>query len=392
MEKKSYDLVVVGGGVAGCAAALAAARRGVKTALIEKTVSMGGLATNGLVLVYLGLCDGMGHQVSFGITEEFLRKSNIYGPYDPKNWQQGLQRYEIFFSPASLILALDEMLAEAGVDMWFDTILTDAEKDSDNRIRAVEVFNKSGKIRLEGKCFIDATGDADLAYIAGNECLSTTSALVAWVIEHHENMESDPKVFKFNEKTAVKIFANPISNVDTTSGISGKSVSDFVFRARKKYTDFLKEEYASGNSDRKSRYPISVPAMPTMRKTRCIKSRNPLTSQMEWQSVEQSVGIAADWRSKDRAWELPYGMLLPDNLEGMLAVGRCAGAIDDAWEVSRVIPVAALTGEAAGVAASLAIKHDIVPSQVEYSELAAELQKGRFYPLKIKELGIAEHV
>lgn len=392
MKNKSYDLIVVGGGVAGCAAALAAARRGLKTALIEKTVTMGGLATNGLVLVYLALCDGLGHQVSFGITEELLKAANIYGPFDPKDWKNGVQRYEAFFSPASLILALDEMLMKEGIDMWFDTILVDAEKDADNKIRSIEVFNKSGKIKLEAKCFIDATGDADLAHIAGNECLTSTNALVAWVIEHRDDIDADGKVFKFNDSAAIKIFANPLSNVDTESGISGKIVSDFVIRSRQKYLDYLKEEYASGRSDRKSRYPISLPTMPTMRKTRCIKARQPLTPEMEWQSVEDSVGIAADWRKKDSVWELPYGMLLPDNIEGMLAVGRAAGTIGDAWEVSRVIPVAAVTGEAAGVAAAIAVKNGIMPSQVEYSELVEELQKGRFFPLKIKALGLEKHV
>ena len=392
MKTKTYDVAVIGGGVAGVAAALAAARRGAKTVLIEKTVAMGGLATNGLVLVYLALCDGLGHQVSFGITEELLKLSNKYGPYDPKDWKNGVNRYEAFFSPASLILALDEMLAEAGVELWFDTVLVDAEKDANNRIVAVEVFNKSGKIKIEAKCFIDATGDADLAFIAGNECLTSTNALVTWVIEHRNDMERDPKVFKFNDTTSVKIFANPLSNVDTESGISGKIVSDFVIRARKKYIDYINSEYAEGFSTRKTRYPISLPSMPTMRKTRCIKAVQPLVSEMEWQSVENSVGVAADWRKKDSVWELPYGMLLPDNVEGMLAVGRAAGAVDDAWEVSRVIPVAAVTGEAAGVAAAIAVKYDILPSQVEYSELAAELQKERFYPLKIKELGLEKNV
>ena len=392
MQTKSYDLVVIGGGVAGCAAALAAARRGVKTALIEKSVGMGGLATNGLVLVYLALCDGLGHQVSYGITEELLKKSNTYGPFDPKDWQDGVCRYEAFFSPASLILALDEMLLQEGIDLWFDTVLTDAEKDADNRVRAIEVFNKSGKIKLEAKCFIDGTGDADLAYICGNDCLTSTNALVTWVIEHRDDMERDPKVFQFNDYTSVKIFANPLANTDTESGISGRIISDFVIRSRKKYLDYLKSEYDGGFSNRKTRYPIYLPSMPTMRKTRCIRAVQPLSPEMEWQSVENSVGVAADWRKKDSVWELPYGMLIPDNVEGMLAVGRAAGAVDDAWEVSRVIPVAAITGEAAGVAAAIAVRGDILPSKLEYPVLAAELQRGRFFPLKIKELGLGKHV
>ncbi|NLG37001.1 MAG: FAD-dependent oxidoreductase, partial [Clostridiales bacterium] len=68
----SYDVVVVGGGVAGVAAAGAAARSGARTLLIEKSISLGGLATIGLINIYLPLCDGMGHKVTTGIAEELL--------------------------------------------------------------------------------------------------------------------------------------------------------------------------------------------------------------------------------------------------------------------------------------------------------------------------------
>ena len=71
----AYDVCVVGGGVAGAAAALAAARRGVRTCLIEKEYALGGLATLGLVVIYLPLCDGRGRQVIGGISEEFLKLS-----------------------------------------------------------------------------------------------------------------------------------------------------------------------------------------------------------------------------------------------------------------------------------------------------------------------------
>jgi hypothetical protein len=80
MFRKSYDVVVCGGGVAGVAAALAAARRGQRTALLEKTVYPGGLATAGLIYIYLPLCDGNGTQVTFGVAEELLLASIKYGP------------------------------------------------------------------------------------------------------------------------------------------------------------------------------------------------------------------------------------------------------------------------------------------------------------------------
>ena len=74
-----YDVIVVGGGIAGIAAALAAARTGAKTLLLEKMYLLGGLATSGLVTVYLPLCDGKGTQVSFGLAEELLGLWVKYG-------------------------------------------------------------------------------------------------------------------------------------------------------------------------------------------------------------------------------------------------------------------------------------------------------------------------
>ncbi len=75
MFEKTYDVVVAGAGVAGVAAALGRARAGLHTALVEKTVLLGGPATTGLVNIYLPLCDGYGHQAIFGIAEELLHLS-----------------------------------------------------------------------------------------------------------------------------------------------------------------------------------------------------------------------------------------------------------------------------------------------------------------------------
>ena len=77
---KKYDVAVCGGGIAGCAAAIASAQRGMKTVLVENSVIPGGLATSGMVLVYLPLCDGEGRQVVSGLSERFLKISNKYGP------------------------------------------------------------------------------------------------------------------------------------------------------------------------------------------------------------------------------------------------------------------------------------------------------------------------
>ena len=115
-----YDIAIIGGGIAGVAAAVQTARMGMKTVLIEKTALVGGLATGGLINVFLPLCDGNGHQVTFGIAEEMLRKSIVYGPGEiPPGWRnecngEERKRFISVFSPASFALALDEMALMSG--------------------------------------------------------------------------------------------------------------------------------------------------------------------------------------------------------------------------------------------------------------------------------------
>ena len=88
-----YDVAVAGGGVAGAAAAVAAARLGAKTVLIEKTCTPGGLASAGLINIYLPLCDGNGTQVTFGIAEELMRRALKYGPGTvPPDWMANAMR------------------------------------------------------------------------------------------------------------------------------------------------------------------------------------------------------------------------------------------------------------------------------------------------------------
>ena len=127
--QKKYDIAIAGAGVAGIAAALAAARRGHKVVLLEKQMLIGGLATSGLIYIYLPLCDGKGTQVTFGISEEMLRASIEFSPFDiGEKWGGKIGgrcfrtvRYECDFSPAGMILSLDDMLRNAGVDLWLDT-------------------------------------------------------------------------------------------------------------------------------------------------------------------------------------------------------------------------------------------------------------------------------
>ena len=99
-----------------------------------------------------------------------------------------------------------------------------------------------------------------------------------------------------------------------------------------------------------------------------------MTDGMEWQKFEDPVGIFCEWCNNKNIWQIPYRALLPADTTGVLAAGRCIAATGNAWEATRVIPVAALTGEVAGTAAALSLKRGILPHELPYEILREELQ------------------
>lgn len=387
MFVEQYDIAVCGGGIAGCAAALAAARRGFRTVMIEKTILPGGLATGGLVLVYLPLCDGQGRQVTFGLAEELMRAANKYGPADiPADWKE--QRLKVYFSPASYVLALDELLTESGVDIWFDTQIIGAAVAA-GRVESVKVANKSGLGEIRARVFIDATGDADIAHFAGHSCLYGDNAMVSWFIEYRESQNSSP--YTFGEHVSTRIMADSIVSSYTAPGINGRMVSDFVLEGRRRYRECLQREYNAQTATRKTHYPLLLPGVAPLRHTRCIRGQTVLQPGLDGIPAMDSIGLAADWRCDGKVWEIPYSSLIPAGLDGLIAAGRCTSAYGDAWEITRVIPAAAMTGEVAGVAAALAVKHGLNPARLPYEILAAELRGNCGFPLKFAEAGLSIH-
>lgn len=391
MFEKNYDLVVCGGGVAGVAAALAGARRGIKTCLVEKSIQPGGLATGGLVLIYLPLCDGMGTQVTFGISEELLHASIKYGIHRvPANWREKTshaqtERFRTCFSPAGFILAMDELLRSAGVEIWYDTVITGVER-SGRTINAVNIFNKSGHGILRGTTFVDATGDSDVAFMAGVPCIEAANALVTWAIEYREK---NPPRYSFGTESCIAVCQKPLTENYTAPGINGKLVSDFVQATRKFYLDKLQEAYAAGDATPQNRFPLALPGITPLRHTRCITGRTVLQPGQENLPCSDSIGLAADWRCNGKVWEIPWSTMLPCDVDNLIAAGRCTSAVDDAWEITRVIPTAAMTGEVAGVAAALAQQHDTTPGELACSLLVAELKRGGTFPVKLPEAGLA---
>ena len=147
-----YDIVVAGGGVAGFGAAVAAAKRGYKTLLIEATSALGGLATMGLVNIPLDFISGVG--------KEMMSELDRLGGHWHRNTNVEIHK-----------LVLDEMVKKYHVEVLFATQVVDAIMDGD-ALKGCVIQTKTGRKYILAKRFIDATGDSDLAFYAGAECES----------------------------------------------------------------------------------------------------------------------------------------------------------------------------------------------------------------------------
>jgi len=159
------DVVVCGGGPGGFPAAIAAARHGARTVLIERYGFMGGLATAGLVAPILAHTASEAHTpIVEGILREVTERMHALGC--APSWEEATQEWGIRFDAEALKVVIDEMCQEAGVTLLLHTLIVDVARKGD-AIDAVIVESKSGRQAVRGKVFIDATGDADVAHRAG---------------------------------------------------------------------------------------------------------------------------------------------------------------------------------------------------------------------------------
>lgn len=152
------DLCIVGGGVGGCAAAIVAARRGLRVIIVEKGVSLGGLATNGYVPQIAGNIEG--------ICLEFTEKLNEMGQLvNQFGSEKGYYRNPLF-EPEFGKMALESMVTNAGARILYDATCIDVDVDGDKITRAL-FHTRGGNMGITAQLFIDSTGDADLSYMAG---------------------------------------------------------------------------------------------------------------------------------------------------------------------------------------------------------------------------------
>lgn len=369
----AFDVAVVGGGIAGVAAAVSAARAGAKVCLIEKEHALGGLATLGLVVYYLPLCDGRGRQVIGGLGEELLKASIKYGPGEvPLPWrrkkatraERARQRYRLRFWPASFMLALDELIVRSGVKLFFDTRFCGVRRGG-GRVESLFIENKDGPGAVRAKTVVDASGDADVCVAAGEVTVARTdNRRSGWyfafdrgevkLIAQHDPLYGKPR-------RGMPLFAGHVADSVTALDLAGRRmVLDHYLKMR-------------GKRDRRKVYPLVIPTFPEFRMTRRLRGAFELDEAHVHRPFEDAIGMSGDWRKAGPVYQIPLRCLAARRNDNLLVAGRCISTTDAAWDWARAIPTCAVTGEAAGAAAALAARRVDRLSSLATAELQRHL-------------------
>lgn len=359
-EMDTYDVVVVGGGIAGISAAVAASRDGAKVLLIERSINLGGLATMGLISWYEPLCNGKGKQIIYGIAQELIKLSGRYSFENiPENWggegkiPSGTDRYSTCFSPTIFSLALDEFVLENGVEILFDTMAV-APVMSGGTALGVVTETTSGKVFYGAKVLIDATGDASVMDRAGVPTVLGENIMV--YVAHGfdrgsaEEYCATDNIAKFRDW---KWFGNT-KNSDKIKCTDNKVITDFIICGKKMLLDSIRKK------DKYFQDVMAIPTIPQFRTIRRIVGDTDFKG-IASQKFQDAIGMCGDFRYPNgESYEISYGSLINGEFSNLIACGRIISAPQgDGWEISRVIPVCALTGEAAGKAAAYCARNNL---------------------------------
>lgn len=314
-----------------------------------------------MVTIYLPLCDGLGHQVSFGIAEELFRLSILHGAEDkyPDNWldKKGTKsekdkRFEVQYNPQLFALLAEKLLADAGVSVLYGTYAV-AVRTENGKISHIITENKSGRCAYEVKSVVDATGDCDIAEFANapTDTFKQGNILAAWYYSLGKNGYKlntlgccDIPEEEKSENNAVKSLVNK-----RFSGLDGEELSEQTYLShRSTYNDFLNKRKNDSEYT-----PITIATIPQVRMTRKIIGEYVLSDKEEHVYFENSVGMVSNWKKRGPIYEIPFETLYSKSVKNLICAGRCISVNETMWDIMRVIPCCAVTGQAAGTAAAM---------------------------------------
>ena len=379
------DVLVVGGGPAGVAAALAARRTGAKVLLVERYGHFGGLWTGGLVLIVIGMHakgpDGKLIQVTRGIGEEMMQRLGKV--------HRGIVNHRLGASPTvdaeALKYVMVEMVAEAGVDVLLHSWCVDAIVDGKTAKGAI-FESKSGRQAILAKVVIDASGDGDIYAAAGAE------------FEHHRFRTGlVHRIGNLDKVDAAKAKGakpprglgglTPIQGVNWVNmqgpeadGLEVRDLTRLEMNHRRAIWRSVERVRQSPGYERA--YLLETAPQLGVRITRLLTGVSRLTYKDSQAGTKfpDAIGVGGPWgRDKVGAWQIPYGCLVPRSVDGVLAAGRCISGELRMADLLRIIPPCFVTGHAAGVAAAVSAKDGCPPRAVEVPKVQRILKEQGAY-------------
>lgn len=432
--EEGYDLVVAGGGPAGCAAAICAGRLGAKVLLVEGQGCLGGTGTSGLVTEFDPMANGE-QMVVGGLMREIIETlyARGYVPelLSPKRWRQEAMKWTPF-DAEGLKLLLDELAAEAGVEVRFFTRAIDVDMSADGaRVNGVVLSNIEGLRYVRAKAFVDATGDVMLAKLAGFPCYEagkdtehimppTLCALFSGIdwralqpgdigLPHHQEKIEQAIAdgfFSQNDRHVPGMMMNTgdvgsmnSAHVFGVDALNCRSLSDGMARGRKlvqEYGAFYKKYFGLENL-----HLVATAAMLGIRESRRIQGEYVLDyadycarrkfpdqicifakavdihvydcTEEEYQRYYEEFN-RLDRYGPGEYYGVPYGVLVPEGAQNLWVAGRCVSTDVKVQGSLRVQPAASMMGQAAGVAAVQAIRKGCTCTQVDTAELVETLR------------------
>lgn len=376
------DVVVVGGGPAGFAAAIAASRTGAKVALVERYGSLGGLFTNGMVLIMLATCrndGGVWQLVTKGVCNEFMVRAGKFGKdfsSQPENTCPK-RHWLPTVDPECAKYIMDEMIREANVDMFFHCWGVDTIQDG-NKVQGVVFESKEGRQAILAKQVVDCTGDADMLFKAGGD-YSQIKAPISTVFRWANMDTIDPSKSKGVKGLPTRgNEGNPDARwgggtMTSANGLSVKDLSRIEVAQRKE--NFERVLRMRANPGWEKVYTSNSASQIGVRESRLIDAELVIGRKEIYEGLKFDDVIG--WCGHDgphAAFKIPYRQILPKKIDNVLCAGRCLGK-GDTIDTFRLICPCFVTGQAAGVAAALSAKRDISPRALAYSILKEELLK-----------------
>ena len=420
------DVLVVGGGPSGTAAAAAAARAGADVTLLERYNHLGGLSTGGLVIWIDRMTDWQGLPVIRGFADEIFKRlpadavagpqREDWGSTDPAKaayWGQrtaayhGVVTWSPTIDPERLKLLSQEIVLERGVKLVYHSWAAQPLVE-DGAVRGVAFESKEGRMAIRAKVVVDATGDGDLFARAGaafandieaadvHHCMNT-----AWLfggvdmrqwIDFRVNRPEEFAAFMDRGRAECGLFERPfVSWRDDIAlfmgprqtGYSALDVDDLTavevrsHRAMQQHLDFFRA-HAPGFTN--AYMMLSAPQV-GVRHARRLKGVDAVL-RSRWPdgvALPDEIGVTPAVSPKFPNISIPYGALVPETLDGLLACGRHISCDRNSHGFMREIPQCWITGQAAGAAAALAVGQGVEPRAVDVRALQAELLRQGVY-------------